>query len=99
MKDATLRLINAVVMARELPFPFDFLATQPILAVIAARQVFSFENMLYQPWSDDTELHWRQMRDLAAVWLGAGRCERVLCGEVEPTENGVRGQWQIVEKV
>ncbi|MDR0702109.1 MAG: hypothetical protein LBF61_06815 [Azoarcus sp.] len=98
MSAATLRLINDVVLARELPFPFDFLATQPILAAIPARQVFPCENLLYQPWSDDTALHWQRMRSLAAVWLKAGRCERVLCGEVEPTENGVRAQWQIMEK-
>jgi hypothetical protein len=38
------------------------------------------------------------MHDLAAVWIQTGRCERVLCGEVEPTEDGAQGRWQVVEK-
>jgi hypothetical protein len=70
-----------------------------MLAAILAQQAFPcIETLLYQPWSDDTERHWRRMHDLAAVWIQAGRCERVLCGEVEPTEDGAQGRWQVVEK-
>ncbi|MDR1349907.1 MAG: hypothetical protein LBJ59_03820 [Zoogloeaceae bacterium] len=98
MDAAALRLIGDVALARELPFPFDFLATQPILAAIPAQQTFPcIANLLYQPWSDDAELHWQRMQSLAAAWIKAGRCERVLCGEVEPTADGVQGRWQVVE--
>jgi 3-oxoacyl-[acyl-carrier-protein] synthase-1 len=96
MNAAALRLIHEVALAREAPLPFDFLATQPILAAIPAQQTFPcIENLLYLPWGSDTELHRQQMRRLAAAWLQSGRCEQVLCGEVEPTADGFQGRWQV----
>ncbi|MDR0736971.1 MAG: hypothetical protein LBF51_09135 [Zoogloeaceae bacterium] len=98
MHAATIRVITDVVIAREAPLPYDFLATQPILAAIPLRQNFPcVENVLYQPWSDDVELHWLRMRMLAAAWLRGGRCTRTLCGQVESDGGAHCGQWQILE--
>ena len=45
------RVVTDIVIAREMPFPFDFLATQPIVAAIALQKSFPcIENVLYQPW-------------------------------------------------
>ncbi|MDR1890478.1 MAG: hypothetical protein LBQ81_14115 [Zoogloeaceae bacterium] len=94
------RVVTDLIIAREAPFPYDFLATQPILAAVPLQQRFPcVANLLYQPWSDDTELHWQRMQTLARAWLLAGRCERALCGQVETTgENEHDGRWQVVEK-
>jgi hypothetical protein len=90
-------VITDIVLAREAPFPYDFLATQPILAAVPVQQSFPcIENVIYQPWGDDVELHWQRMRTLARVWLQAGRGARVLCGQVEPGEGEHRGQWQVL---
>ncbi|MDR0635086.1 MAG: hypothetical protein LBF91_08930 [Azoarcus sp.] len=92
------RVVSDVVFAREAPFPFDFLATQPILAAIPLQQSFPcIESVLYQPWTGETEMHWLRMRALAAVFLRAGRHARVLCGQVEPEEGGHLGRWQVLE--
>jgi hypothetical protein len=98
------RVITDIVIAREMPFPFDFLATQPIVAAIALQKSFPcIENVLYQPWGEKgsgitgVEMNWQRMRTLAAAWLRAGRCARVLCGQVEPGENAHRGRWQMLE--
>jgi hypothetical protein len=98
MDAAMTRVVTDVVIAREAPFPFDFLATQPILAAIPLRQSFPcVENVLYQPWSGDSDLHWQRMRTLAAAWLRAGRCARALCGQAEPGDGEQCGQWQVLE--
>ena len=45
------RVVTDIVIAREMPFPFDFLATQPIVAAIPLQKSFPcIENVLYQPW-------------------------------------------------
>ncbi|GHU34003.1 hypothetical protein AGMMS50256_27040 [Betaproteobacteria bacterium] len=98
------QVITEIIIAREAPFPYDFLATQPILAAVPLRQNFPcLTNVLYQPWSDDVELHWQQMRTLARVWLQAGRCERVICGQVETAgrtgEDEHHGRWQTLERI
>jgi hypothetical protein len=99
IRAATARIVTDLVLAGETPLPFDFLATQPILAAVPLQQSFPcIENVLYQPWNDDTELHWRRMRTLAVSWLQTGRYARVLCGQVEPDDDEHHGQWQIFEK-
>jgi hypothetical protein len=95
---AGIRVVTDVVIARESPFPFDFLATQPILAAIPLQQSFPcIESVLYQPWTGDAAMHWQRMRMLAAVFLQAGRHARVLCGQVEPGEREHLGRWQMLE--
>jgi hypothetical protein len=91
------RIITDIVISHEAPFPYDFLATQPILAAVPLQQSFPcIENVLYQPWGDDVELHWQRMHTLARAWLQAGRCARVLCGQVEPGEGEHCGKWQVL---
>jgi hypothetical protein len=95
---AGIRVVVDVAIARESPFPFDFLATQPILAAIPLQKSFPcIESALYQPWTGDAALHWQRMRMLAAVFLQAGRHARVLCGQVEPGEGEHIGRWQMLE--
>ena len=97
------RVVTDIIIAREAPFPYDFLATQPILAAVPLQQSFPcVANVLYQPWGDDAELHWQRMRTLARACLQAGRCERVICGQVETVEKAGEaehfGQWQVLKK-
>ena len=85
----------------DIPFPFDFLATQPLVAAIALQKSFPcIENALYQPWAgdQDRDIHWQRMRTLAAAWLRVGRCARVLCGQVEPGGNEHLGWWQVLTR-
>jgi 3-oxoacyl-[acyl-carrier-protein] synthase-1 len=92
------RLVSSIVLDREAPFPFDFLATQPIIAAIALQKNFPcIDNALNQPGANDPKLRWRQMRMLATAWLNAGRFERVLLGWIEPGAHEHFGQWQILE--
>ncbi|MDR1662069.1 MAG: hypothetical protein LBR95_06555 [Azoarcus sp.] len=95
---AGIRVVCDIVIAREPPLPFDFLATQPILAAIPLQQNFPcIESALYQPWMGDAKLHWQRMRTLAAAFLRARRHARVLCGQVEPGESEHLGRWQTLE--
>jgi len=95
------RLVHCIEIAREPVFPFDFFASQPIVAAVALQKSFPcIENALYQPWLGDATVHWQQARTLAAAWLRAGRCSRVICGQVEPDESGEGehiGRWQILQ--
>ena len=97
---AGIRLVSCIEIAQEPVFPFDFLATQPIVAAIALQKRFPcIENVLYQPWPGDVAVHWQRSRTLAAAWLQVGRCARVICGQVEPDESGEGehiGRWQIL---
>ena len=94
------RLVSCVEFAREHVFPFDFLASQPILAAIALQKSFPcIENALYQPWPGDVAIHWQRARMLATAWLRAGRSARVICGQIESDESGQGehiGRWQVV---
>ncbi|MCL2876114.1 MAG: hypothetical protein FWF12_07470 [Betaproteobacteria bacterium] len=96
------RLISCIEIAREAVFPFDFLASQPIVAAIALKKSFPcIENVLYQPWPGDAAVYWQRLRTLAAAWLRAGRCARVVCGQAEPDESGESehiGRWQILQR-
>ncbi|MDR3159484.1 MAG: hypothetical protein LBU11_10905 [Zoogloeaceae bacterium] len=97
-REAGIRVVADVVIARESPFPFDFLATQPILAAPLLQRSFPcIESALYQPWAGNAELCWQRMRTLAAIFLQAGRHVRALCGQVEPGENEHIGRWQVLE--
>jgi hypothetical protein len=92
---AGVRVVTDIVLAHAPPFPFDFLATQPILAAPLLQRSFPcIESALYQPWTGDVALHWQRMRTLAATFLRAGRHARALCGQVEPGENEHFGRWQ-----
>jgi hypothetical protein len=95
---AGVRVVTDIVIACEPPFPFDFLATQPILAAIPLQQSFPcVESAIYQPWAGDAKLHWQRMQTLAAAFLRAGRHVRALCGQIEPGENEHFGRWQTLE--
>ncbi|MDR2508382.1 MAG: hypothetical protein LBD67_10440 [Candidatus Accumulibacter sp.] len=92
------RLVSSIVLDREAPFPFDFLATQPIIAAIALQKSFPYiDNALNQPGANNPELRWHQMRTLATAWLNAGRFARVLLGWIEPGAHEHFGQWQMLE--
>ncbi|MDR2207579.1 MAG: hypothetical protein LBE22_01185 [Azoarcus sp.] len=95
-----IRLVSCIEIAREPVYPFDFLASQPIVAAIALQKSFPcIENVLYQPWHDDVSIHWQRMKTLASAWLHAGRCARVICGQVEPDESDKGehiGRWQML---
>ncbi len=92
------RLVSCIEIAKEPVFPFDFLASQPIVAAIALQKSFPcIENALYQPWPGDMEIHWQRARTLAAAWLRAGRCMRVICGQAETgisDKDEHIGRWQ-----
>ncbi|MCL2589770.1 MAG: hypothetical protein FWD67_02535 [Betaproteobacteria bacterium] len=96
------RLVSCIEIVREPVFPFDFLASQPIVAAIALQKRFPcIENALYQPWTGDAAVHWQRAQTLAAAWLRVGRCTRVICGQVEPDESGEGehiGRWQILRR-
>jgi hypothetical protein len=95
---AGIRVVRDVALAREAPLPFDFLATQPILAAIPLQQSFPcIASVLYHPWTGSEALHWQRMRTLAAVFLRAGRHARALCGQVEPGMDEHIGRWQVLE--
>ena len=97
-REAGSRLVSSIVLDREAPFPFDFLATQPIIAAIALHKSFPYiDNALNQPGANHPELHWRRMRTLATAWLNAGRFERVLFGWIDPGVHEHFGQWQMLE--
>jgi len=96
--EAGLRVVADVVLKREPPYPFDFLATQPNLAAIHVRQAFDcVGNVVHQPIAVDPALHWRRMESLAAAWLRAGRCARVAIGQVEAGGEENVGRWRVVE--
>jgi hypothetical protein len=92
------RLVSCIEIAREPVYPFDFLASQPVVAAIALQKSFPcIENALYQPWPGDVAVHWQRVQTLATAWLRAGRCTRVICGQVESDESGEGehiGRWQ-----
>ena len=95
------RLVSCIEIAQEPVFPFDFLASQPIVAAVALQKRFScIENVLYQPWPGDVAIHWQRAQTLAAAWLRAGRCARVICGQVETDISGKDehiGRWQTLQ--
>jgi hypothetical protein len=97
-----IRLVSSIEIALEPIYPFDFLASQPIVSAIALQKSFPcIENVLYQPWHDDITIHWQRMRTLATAWLRAGRYARVICGQVEPDESGEGdhiGRWQMLQR-
>jgi hypothetical protein len=95
------RLVSCIEIAHEPVYPFDFLASQPIVAAIALQKSFPcIENALYQPWPGDVAVHWQQARTLATSWLWAGRCARVICGQVEPDDSDEgehTSRWQTLQ--
>jgi 3-oxoacyl-[acyl-carrier-protein] synthase-1 len=96
--NACIRVVSDIALAGEAPLPFDFLATQPVLAAIPLQQSFPcIENVIYQPWTQDADLHWQRLLQLGGAWLASGRCARVLCGAVEPGHNEHTGQWRVLE--
>ena len=92
------RVVSSIVLDREAPFPFDFLATQPIVAAIALQKNFPFiDNALNQPGANNPELRWHQMQTLATAWLRADRFARVLFGWIKPGVHEHFGRWQMLE--
>lgn len=96
------RLVSCIEIAHEPIFPFDFLASQPIVVAIALQKRFPcIENVLYQHWPGDVAVHWQRVRMLASAWLRAGRYARVVCGQAEQDESGEGehvGRWQILQR-
>ncbi|MDR0564574.1 MAG: hypothetical protein LBG78_06545, partial [Azoarcus sp.] len=63
---AGMRLLSCIEIDHEEPYPFDFLASQPIIAAVALQKSFPcIENTLYQPWHGNAELHWQRAHTLA----------------------------------
>ncbi|GHU14107.1 hypothetical protein AGMMS50225_25300 [Betaproteobacteria bacterium] len=98
VRDACIRVVSDIALAGEAPLPFDFLATQPVLAAIPLQQSFPcIESVLYQPWTQDAALHWQRLLQLGEAWLASGRSKRVLCGVIEPGDHEHTGQWRVLE--
>ncbi len=97
IREASARVIDELCVRQEPPLPFDFLATQPILAAVPLRQQLpGLRCALYQPWGGDDLANWSRMLHLARLWLRAGRYQRVLCGQLEPGATEQRGSWLLL---
>ncbi len=84
----TQRVLAEVAQQRSLPMPFDFIASQPVVAAAhAARLLGSITGATCML---STGALWEQMLTLGVLWLASGRYEQVLCGWVEPAHSELR---------
>lgn len=76
------------------PMPYDFLATQP---VIAAAQIQSFlpglQAATHLPLDRAGAANWSLLLGLARSWLADGRCEQVLCAQLDHWPDSASGHW------
>lgn len=76
------------------PMPYDFLATQP---VIAAAQIQSFlpglQAATHLPLDREGAANWSLLLGLARAWLDEGRCEQVLCAQLDHWPDSASGHW------
>lgn len=80
------------------PMPFDFLATQAVLAALPMQKMWpDIDYVCHLPITGDESIHLQRMMQLATAWLREGRHDRVLCGIVEPGDDRHRAQWHCFE--
>lgn len=83
----------------EAPMPFDFLATQAVLAALPMQKMWpDIDYVSHLPITGDEAVHLQRMTQLATAWLREGRHDRVLCGIVEPGDDLHRAQWHCFEQ-
>lgn len=90
----TLTLLDEVCTGSAEPMPYDFLATQP---AIAAAQIQSFlpglQTAMHLPLDSQGVANWSLLLSLAIVWLNEGRCEQVLCAQLDHATDVASGHW------
>jgi len=90
----TLTLLDEVCSGSAEPMPYDFLATQP---AIAAAQIQSFlpglQTATHIPLDSEGMANWSLLLSLATVWLNEGRCDQVLCAQLDHTADAASGHW------
>ena len=97
-RQETLALLDEMDEGGE-PMPYDFLATQP---AIASAQIQPYLPGLiaasHCPLNVDGQAHWTTLLMLADQWLAAGRCQQVLCAQIDAWGNEVNGHWLLLSK-
>lgn len=89
------RVLEDLCLRNEDPMPFDFLATQAMLAALPLhKRLPDLATASYLPLTGDGELQWQRMTALARAWLASGRHDRVLLGMVEPGRDLHRCEWR-----
>jgi hypothetical protein len=90
----TLTLLDEICSGSAEPMPYDFLATQP---AIAAAQIQSFlpglQTAMHLPLDSAGMANWSLLLSLATVWLNEGRCDQVLCAQLDHTADAASGHW------
>ena len=90
----TLTLLEEVCNGSGEPMPYDFLATQP---AIAAAQIQSFlpglQTAMHLPLDSEGVANWSLLLSLAIVWLNEGRCDQVLCAQLDHAADAASGHW------
>ncbi len=95
-RQETLALLEEMAEGGE-PMPYDFLATQP--AIAAAQIQPSLPGLIavsHCPLDVDGQAHWATLLMLADQWLAAGRCQQVLCAQLNVWDNEARGHWLLL---
>ena len=90
----TIALLDEVCCGSAEPMPYDFLATQP---AIAAAQIQAFlpglQTAMHLPLDSEETANWSLLLSLAIVWLNEGRCEQVLCAQLDHAADAASGHW------
>lgn len=96
----TLTLLEEICSGAAEPMPYDFLATQP---AIAAAQIQSFlpglHSAMHLPLDSEAMANWSLLLSLATVWLNEGRCDQVLCAQLDHTTDVASGHWLALSRV
>lgn len=91
VRSATATVLDELCLHDAPPLPFDFLATQAVLAAIPLQHALAtLDAALYLPWGGDEALRWPRLLQLAAVHVQRGHYTVALCGEVEADETSQR---------
>ncbi|MCK9259096.1 MAG: hypothetical protein M0P63_04970 [Azoarcus sp.] len=94
-RQAFTRVLEDLCLRSEAPMPFDFLATQAVLAALPLqKRLPALGALLYLPGTDDCNVLWQRMTQLANAWLADGRHRHVLIGIVEPGTPQHHCEWR-----
>ncbi|WP_412480149.1 hypothetical protein [Azonexus sp. IMCC34839] len=95
-RQETLALLDEMDEGGE-PMPYDFLATQP---AIASAQIQPYLPGLiaasHCPLNVDGQAHWTTLLMLADRWLAAGRCQQVLCAQLDAWGDEACSHWLLL---
>ena len=95
-RQETLALLDEMAEGGE-PMPYDFLATQP---AIAAAQIQPYLPGLiaasHCPLDLDGQAHWATLLMLAEQWLATGRCQQVLCAQLDTWVEDASSNWLLL---